>query len=53
MIVVAAFGIISIFSGNFNIASLWAIAVGMLGFALTIVIGYIVIGNVSTITCAI
>lgn len=53
MIVVAAFGIISIFSGNFNVASLWAIAVGMVGFALTVVIGYVVIGNLSAITCAI
>jgi hypothetical protein len=53
MIVVAAFGIISIFSGNFNVGTLMAILIGMVGFGLTVIIGYVVIGNLSAITCAI
>jgi hypothetical protein len=50
-IVLAAFGIISLFSGGGNVASLGAVAIGLVGLAVVVMVGYYIISATGSAIC--
>lgn len=51
MIVLAAFGIVSIFNGSSGMGSFSAIGIGIMGLAIVIMIGYYIISTVGAAVC--